>query len=250
MYSRIFPSLCSCTPYLVNHRISHSPEMYSSAMLCGIDEAGRGAIIGPLVVAGVVFKREAIEGLLELGVKDSKALTPAKRSQLAAEITDRAVRVTTLELSPGDIDQVVTNGRRNRKLNYAEAGVMARVIDHLYPDTAYVDACDVNEDKYSSMIFGFMKRHAKVISFHHADRTNVLVSAASIIAKVSRDQRISRLQDIHGEFGSGYPSDRKTLRFLNKWVKKKNSIPDFARHSWSTWDSWKQTQVIDLRSFT
>ncbi|MCZ6615748.1 MAG: ribonuclease HII, partial [Thaumarchaeota archaeon] len=217
--------MCSCTPYLVNHRIIHSPEMHSSAMLCGIDEAGRGAIIGPLVVAGVVFKREAIEGLLELGVKDSKALTPAKRSQLAAEITDRAVRVTTLELSPGDIDQVVTNGRRNRKLNYAEAGVMARVIDHLYPDTAYVDACDVNEDKYSSMIFGFMKRHAKVISFHHADRTNVLVSAASIIAKVSRDQRISRLQDIHGEFGSGYPSDRKTLRFLNKWVKKKNSIP-------------------------
>jgi len=185
-------------------------------MLCGIDEAGRGAIIGPLVVAGVVFKREAVEGLLELGVKDSKALTPAKRSELAAEITDRAVRVTTLELSPGDIDQVVTNGRRNRKLNYAEAGVMARVIDHLDPDTAYVDACDVNEDKYSSMIFGFMKRHAKVISFHHADRTNVLVSAASIIAKVSRDQRISRLQDIHGEFGSGYPSDRKTLRFLNK----------------------------------
>lgn len=219
-------------------------------MLCGIDEAGRGAIIGPLVVAGVVFKRDAVDELLELGVKDSKALTPAKRSQLAAVITDRAVRVTTLELSPGEIDRVVTNGRRNRKLNYAEAGVMARVIDHLDPDTVYVDACDVNEDRYSSMIFGFMKRHAKLFSFHHADRTNVLVSAASIIAKVSRDQRISRLQDIYGEFGSGYPSDRTTLKFLNKWVKEKKSIPNFARHSWSTWDSWKQTQVMDLRSFT
>lgn len=219
-------------------------------MLCGIDEAGRGAIIGPLVVAGVVFKRDAVDELLELGVKDSKALTPAKRSQLAAVITDRAVRVTTLELSPGEIDRVVTNGRRNRKLNYAEAGVMARVIDHLDPDTVYVDACDVNEDRYSSMIFGFMKRHAKVYSFHHADRTNVFVSAASIIAKVSRDQRISRLQDIYGDFGSGYPSDRTTLKFLNKWVKEKKSIPNFARHSWSTWDSWKQTQVMDLRSFT
>ena len=219
-------------------------------MLCGIDEAGRGAIIGPLVVAGVVFKKEAVEGLSELGVKDSKALKPEIRSQLAAEIKRRAVRVTTLELSPGDIDLVVTNGKRNRKLNYAEAGVMARVIDHLVPDTAYVDACDVNEDRYSSMIFGFMKRHANVISFHHADKTNVLVSAASIIAKVSRDQRISRLQDIHGEFGSGYPSDRKTVKFLNSWVKKKKSIPDFARHSWSSWDSWKETQVRDLRSFT
>ena len=250
MYSRIFPSLCSCTPYAVTHRIIQSPEQHRSEMLCGIDEAGRGAIIGPLVVAGVVFKKDEITGLLDLGVKDSKALKPEKRSQLAVEITGRAVRVTTLELSPAEIDLVVTKGRRSRKLNYAEAGVMARVIDHLLPDTAYVDACDVNEDRYSSMIFSFMKRHAKVISFHHADKTNLLVSAASIIAKVSRDQRISSLKDVYGEFGSGYPSDRKTVRFLNKWVKKKKSIPDFARHSWSSWNSWKKTQVTDLRSFT
>ncbi|MFQ6010820.1 MAG: ribonuclease HII [Nitrososphaerales archaeon] len=250
MESRFFPSSCSCTPYVTNTRIVNSAVQHSSELLCGIDEAGRGAIIGPLVVAGVVFRQEAIAELSDLGVKDSKALRPDRRMLLAEEIIGRAIRVTTLELSPEDIDHVVTNGRRNRRLNYAEAGAMARVIDHLFPDTAYVDASDVNEDRYSSMIFGFMKRHSKVVSFHHADRTNLLVSAASIIAKVSRDQRISRLRDTYGEIGSGYPSDRKTVRFLNKWVKKEKSIPEFARHSWSSWNSWKNKPAMDLKSFT
>jgi ribonuclease HII len=96
-----------------------------------------------------------------------------------------------------------------------------------------VDSCDVNPSRYQRTISSFLKRNStKLISMHHADKLNVVVSGASIIAKVIRDSEITKIRVKYGDIGSGYPSDKKTLEFVRQWFRQKNEIPPFARRSW------------------
>jgi ribonuclease HII len=200
-------------------------------LVAGVDEAGRGCVIGPLVIAGVCAQQEALSILKELGVKDSKLLTPKKREFLAAEIM-RLTRYVVVKLSPAEIDQVVERGRKLHKLNRLEAQNMARVIDALEPDEAYVDAADVLEDRFKHHIQECLNCKARVVAKHKADRIYPVVSAASIIAKVERDREISAIADQFGDFGSGYLTDPKTMAFLRQWLGMHVQYPDFVRKSW------------------
>jgi ribonuclease HII len=71
----------------------------------------------------------------------------------------------------------------------------------------------------------------KIRSYHHADSRFVIVSAASIVAKVNRDKAIAKLRKVH-DLGSGYPSDKKTINFVSKYISDKKEIPSFVRKSW------------------
>ena len=106
----------------------------------GVDDAGRGPIIGPLVIGGVVLPRERIRDLRSMGVKDSKLLSPDTRTRLAERIRVLASRVSLREIQPKEIDDVVLHGAKLRKLNFLEARVMAEVINELRPSEVYVDA--------------------------------------------------------------------------------------------------------------
>ena len=117
-------------------------------MVAGVDDAGRGCVIGPLVIAGVLIKEEDLPRLVQLGVKDSKLLSPHRREFLAAEIKKTVEKYSLAKLSPGEIDEVVLKGRKLRKLNWLEAQTMAKVIEALKPDVAYVDASDVLEERF------------------------------------------------------------------------------------------------------
>ena len=203
----------------------------------GVDDAGRGPIIGPLVIGGVALPRDRIRDLLNLGVKDSKLLTPNTRTQLAEEIRGLVSRISLSEIQPREIDDVVLHGLKLRKLNFLEARVMADVINELHPSEVYVDASDVNEKRYGEDIRSFLTKDLKtieIISEHHADRNYPQVSAASIIAKVHRDQVIDQLHVEYGDFGSGYITDQKTMKFLRSYRQSHDSYPPIVRLSWKT----------------
>ena len=202
--------------------------------LAGVDEAGRGAVIGPLIVAGVLVDEEDLEDLQRLGVRDSKVLTPRKRSELFKKIEEIALRRAFFELSPAQIDRVVLRGKKYRRLNYLEMVAMARIIQELRPDHVIIDPPDVDPERCVREIQRMLPFQVEIFSEHHADRIHPVVSAASILAKVRRDERISELRGIYGDFGSGYPSDHKTIRFLERLLKDGKEGPPFVRSSWAT----------------
>ncbi len=201
-------------------------------LVAGVDDAGRGAAVGPIVVAGLVLAEENVPRLQEIGVKDSKLLSPKKRVKLAEDIKKLALRYCYAEVQPKEIDEVVKRGKRLMKLNFLEAKAMARAIEVLRPNVAYVDASDALEKRFGSQIRTFLSFPVKVVSKHKADAIYPIVSAASILAKVRRDSMIAELKTKYGDLGSGYMADPRTRAFLKKWLREKGELPDFVRKSW------------------
>lgn len=201
-------------------------------LISGVDDAGRGSVIGPLAIAGVSLEKKDLPKLADLGVKDSKLLSPQRRETLAHKIRELALSFNVLLLSPTEIDRVVETGKRLHRLNRLEAQTMARVLAVLKPDVAYVDASDVLPNRFGDHIAESLTFKLKIISEHKADSKYPIVSAASIIAKVERDKALSELQKKYGEMGCGYPTDSNTIDFLKCWIKKFGSYPDFVRKSW------------------
>lgn len=200
--------------------------------VAGVDDAGRGPVIGPLVIAGVLIEKENLNKLVDLGVKDSKLLSPYKRERLAKEIRKTALQCHFIALSTSEIDKVVETGRKLRRLNYLEAKTMAKVIATLKPDIAYVDASDVSTDRFKQHILENLPFETQIVSEHKADAKYPIVSAASIIAKVERDKATLELREKHGDFGSGYMTDPQTVSFLESWIQKYGFYPEFVRKSW------------------
>jgi ribonuclease HII len=195
-------------------------------IICGVDDAGRGSVLGPLVIAGVSVERTKIKHLSEIGVKDSKQLSPNAREMLYKKIIAIVDDYYVARISPIIIDQSV----RKNQLNHLEAKYMAKVISKLRPDSSYVDSCDVNPARFGKEI-SKLANSGKIYSRHHADSRFVIVSAASIVAKVNRDRAIKKLRQKH-DLGSGYPSDSKTMKFIKKWMLDHHEIPKFVRKSW------------------
>jgi len=182
--------------------------------ILGIDEAGRGCIIGPMVICGILVEEKDIVKLKEIGVKDSKQLKPDKRERLAKKIKDIAERIVIKRISPKVIDRY--------NLNFLELKNMAKIIEKLNPDIIYFD-CPVNQrgiKKYCEELKNLLNKNnvtPKIIGENKADKKYEVVSAASIIAKVERDRIIRNFKKKYGDFGSGYPSDKKTMEFLRKY---------------------------------
>lgn len=201
-------------------------------LVAGVDDAGRGSVIGPLVIAGILIDEADVPKLVQLGVKDSKLLSPSRRETLAIEIKRIAQKHAIVKLSPSEIDKVVEKGRKLFRLNWLEAQAMAKVIELLKPDIAYVDASDVLEERFKKQILEFLPFKVEIVSEHKADRKYPVVSAASIIAKVERDREIAELKARYGDFGCGYPTDPKTLEFLHRLLENFKEYPEFVRKSW------------------
>jgi len=201
----------------------------------GVDEAGRGCVVGPLAVAGVSVDTDRLRELAELGVKDSKMLSPKQRDTLYPEILKICKGVQVSRIPPNVIDRYVSRGKKYRRLNYLETIHMARVIDGLLVDEVFVDAPDANPSRFKKELEELLLSRPRVTAEHKADVNYAVVSAASIVAKVERDRDVAELRDLHGDFGSGYPSDPDTIAFLESWMKRKSTHPDFARKSWKTW---------------
>lgn len=207
----------------------------------GVDEAGRGCVVGPLVVAGVSIRPDRLGELRELGVRDSKKLSPRRRETLYPKILRLCDRVSSVSISPAEIDHTVTNGVRLRKLNFLEAVYFARVVEKLGASTVTVDASDVLPERFRDYVQERVPTGTRVLAAHKADRDYPAVSAASIVAKVRRDRLVARLRKKHGEFGSGYPSDPATRTFFGDVILRGDPLPYYVRKSWKTWSRLEQT---------
>ena len=194
--------------------------------ICGIDDAGRGSMLGPLVIAGISLEKKNLRKLTSLGVKDSKKLSSKSREILYKKIIEVVDDYHVVKILPRSIDASV----KKHLLNNLEAKYMAKVVSKLDADTSYVDSCDVKPLRFGKVISQLSNDH-KIKSYHHADSRFVVVSAASILAKVSRDKSIERLRKTHN-LGSGYPSDSTTVKFVTKYYKKNHVMPVFVRKSW------------------
>lgn len=202
--------------------------------IAGIDEAGRGCVIGPLVIAGALFENEVVDTLPEIGVKDSKKLSAKKRVTLFDEIKELALDYGFFELSPPVIDKVVFRNVPLRRLNYLETMAMAAVLRKLRPDEAHVDPCDVDSDRCARQIQSVILYPIDIKCEPRADAKYPSTGAASILAKVTRDERVKALRELYGDFNSGYPSDSKTQDFIRNYFENNSKCPDFIRGSWST----------------
>lgn len=180
-----------------------------------------------MVVAGIGVSSE--ERLSDLGVKDSKLLSPKERERLYIQIRKRC-KVATVMINAQEIDFI----RGEMTMNACVARAHAQVITKLSPSCAYVDACDVNCFRYAEMVKAHLSPVCEIISEHHADEKYMVVSAASIVAKVVRDRAIARLAKKYGEIGSGYPSDPVTIRWLTSYIGEHPLPPPIARRSWKT----------------
>jgi ribonuclease HII len=205
-------------------------------MRFGADEAGRGPVLGPLVVGAVWADPEDLPD----GVADSKTLSAERRDALANEMTgDDRIATATATVSPARIDDPATDMNTLTVVAQAEAigGVLAD--DDVDPDRApsgVVDACDVDAERFAERVSGAITIPVDLRAEHRADEAHPIVAAASVIAKVERDRRIAVLDETHHAIpiGSGYPSDPQTRTFLAEYVSAHGELPDCARASWRT----------------
>jgi len=198
----------------------------------GIDDAGRGAVIGPLVIAGASFFKKDLKKLKELGVKDSKELSKEKREELAEKIEELASEIIVMKVKPCKIDSW---RKLNRSLDLLEAKKMAEIIQISNANIFYLDALTSRPQKFKRVVESFLDKKVKIKAENFADKKYVVVSAASIIAKVERDKEIEELKKkVKFDFGVGYPHDPKTIEFLKKLIEEKKELPTFIRKTWLT----------------
>ena len=198
-------------------------------LICGIDDAGRGPVIGPLVMAGVSINQDDEDKLIKIKVKDSKLLTPKQRSFLYGKIIKIVKAYKIVIIPPEEVDQAVQKDD-GLNLNWLEANKSIDIIHELKPDIAILDSPSNNLKSYRQYIEKKLKIRVGIRAEHKADVKFPVVSAASILAKVTRDSEIEKLQKkIKEPIGSGYSSDPVTQEFLKNSYEK---YPGIFRHSW------------------
>ncbi len=194
----------------------------------GIDEAGRGPVLGPLVMAGVMIEegREAMLG----EVKDSKLVPHKKRLKLDQHLKENFEHKVVVT-SPQEIDAALNS--KDLNLNWLEAHKQAEIINALKPEVAIIDCPSTNPSKFEEYLRNLLdNKSIKLIVEHKADAIYPVCSAASILAKVERENQVDKMKEKYGNTGSGYPADPKTKAFIkDNWDK----CPEIMRTTWNTY---------------
>ncbi|MBU1204058.1 MAG: ribonuclease HII [Nanoarchaeota archaeon] len=202
-------------------------------LICGIDEARRGPVIGPMVLCGVLIEEKDTQKLKQMGVKDSKLLTPKKREFLEPRIKKVVHSYKAIIIPPQEIDEALESPELN--LNKLEAIKTAMILNCLKPGKAIIDCPSTNIKAYLNYLRIYLKdKKLNLKAEHNAERYPV-VAAASIIAKTTADRELKKIQSrIKENIGSGYPSDPITQEFL------KNNHKKYLEIFRKTWASYKR----------
>lgn len=201
-------------------------------LIFGLDEAGKGPIIGPMVIAAVTIEEKNKEKLEALPIKDSKLLSKKQREELYDQIIKVAKSYKILIIEPKEIDDAI-DGNNSLNLNWLEAHKTAEIINELNPDEAFIDCPSPNIEKYQTYLFNLINnKKINIVCSHKAESLFKVVAAASILAKVTRDKEVEKIQKtVVGNMGSGYPADPLTKKFIQENFE---IYPDIMRKSWST----------------
>ncbi len=214
-------------------------------LILGIDDAGRGPVIGPMILAGCLIEKSKARELSKLGVKDSKQLTQKRREFLEGEIKESAEDIEVSVCSPKEIDSWNDKGL---KLNELEAEHCAKIIDKLNSRLleknktkkkvkVILDCPSVSLVKWRDFLMTKIKElsNLDISCEHKADVNHPAVAAASVLAKCQREREMGKLRKKYGDkIGSGYTSDTLSVEFLKKNHHKFKDDGIF-RKSWETW---------------
>ncbi len=209
-------------------------------LILGIDDAGRGPVIGPMILAGCLVEEETGEEFKKLGVKDSKQLTDKRREFLAEIIREKSIAFEIVIINPDEIDGENSHGTN---LNDVEAIACAKIINKINKGfkeiKVIIDCPSVSIEKWKNFLKTKIENlsNLEIVCEHKADKNHVEVSAASILAKSAREREMNILKEKFGdEIGSGYTSDLVTCRFLEKYAEKHKESGIFRQ----TWETWKK----------
>jgi ribonuclease HII len=192
-------------------------------IIAGLDEAGRGSVIGSLFIACVTMNPEDLK---DIPVKDSKKLTEKKREELYKLIKEKAI-ISVTEVTAKAITELQDSGTN---LNKIEVQGFAKCIENISNNKItkyYVDAADIKAERFGISINNELSEPVHIISEHKADDKYAIVSAASIVAKHYREKHVKRLQAKLGDFGSGYPH-KKTM----DWIRQNQYYGKYVRKNW------------------
>ncbi|MBI4723035.1 MAG: ribonuclease HII [Candidatus Stahlbacteria bacterium] len=195
------------------------------SLVLGIDEAGRGPVIGPLVICGALCDEREVNQLKDIGVKDSKCLTKLQRESLVPRIKSIIKDFAIIQIPPAMLDR--------ENINSLEIQAAAELINKFSPTTVIIDTPVQSKGSllYCNRIRELIHHtNVHIIGEPHADTNYTICGAASILAKVVRDKEIEELHKKYGDFGSGYPADPKTAQFIKEW----NKFAEIVRRKWDT----------------
>jgi len=200
-------------------------------LVLGVDENGKGPVIGSLFICGTLFDEKDINKLKELGVKDSKLLPHRKRIELAKEIKKIAKKYKIIQVKPEEIDKAV-NKEDGLNLNWLEAHKTAEIINELKPDKAIIDCPNPNIKKYKEYLLNLLKNKEIELIVEHRAEKYFSVAASSILGKCAREKEMEQIQKKYGNTGPGYTSNPITQKFVKENFDK---YPEIFRKSWVTW---------------
>ncbi len=198
--------------------------------ILGIDEAGRGPLIGDMFVVAVALSSDDLTTLAEAGVRDSKKLSPTARVRLFNVIITYSKYLFIRRFPPDMID---LNNINLLFINAIKSSVKTAYALGIEPSEIYVDSTS-NTQKIIDSLIKLVRKDTKLIVEYKADEKYVAVASASIIAKVLRDAYIGYLKTTYGDFGSGYPSDFRTIKWVEEVLRSSGSLPPIIRKSWKT----------------
>jgi ribonuclease HII len=201
--------------------------------ILGVDEAGRGPVVGSMFIGGFLIEEGRLQELENLGVKDSKKLSDSKRERLEEQLPGLGEAIVK-EIEASEIDEL----RQVMSLNEIEIQAFADVIERSEADRIFVDLPEPDGERFIQKLKAELPerfREREFVAEHGADDEYPVVSAASIAAKSARERHVERLKKKYGyDFKSGYPHDRPTIRFLESYLEQKGELPPETRRSWST----------------
>ncbi len=205
----------------------------SKMKVLGLDEAGRGPVIGSMFIGGYMLEEEKNSFLEDLDVKDSKKLSDKKRDRIEEQLEEKGEKFLK-EITASEIDQL----REVMSLNEIETQAFADVIERTEPDKVILDLPEPNAERYIKKVKAELPtslQDIEIIAEHGADDTYPIVSAASIVAKTRRERHVEELHEKYGyDFGSGYPHDPPVKEFLRQYFSENGELPSDTRMSWSS----------------
>ncbi len=202
--------------------------MTGGRRVLGVDEAGRGAVLGPLVVAGVLAEESARQRLRSLGARDSKTVLRHRRKDILRLVAREALCCRAVVFSAQEVDSC--------DLTTLTEAAVAALVGRLQPEQLVLDApvAPAALPRFLGRLTSSLGPTVNISAYPKADSADPLVGAASLLAKVVRDGYMSTLRSQYGDIGWGYPGEERVQRFLSQWLTEHSVLPPICRHRWSS----------------
>ena len=198
----------------------------------GIDDAGRGVLMGPLVIAGALISETGAERLSSLNVQDSKnyknAKTVVNRFMEIGSVVDKfTVRLISSQ-------ELTEKNERKITIDRAMIPYIIEIVEELGRGLGNPNVLIDNLQHREDLIDELKKRGFNNVVVESGAERHLSVAAASIVASAQFELELRKLRPEWGEIGSGNPNDPKTIKWLKEYYKKEKKWPNFVRTYYKT----------------